>query len=105
MARTKESPRGAALRRRRSLVRFARIRDELEAASARRTRLWQDASSEGRPPDPGIAELDERIERLWRELREARAEALAAPREQVIADARAEERVYRELRRRLARTY
>ena len=102
MANTMESPRGLALRR--SLARFARIRDELGAASARRTRLWQAASSEGRPADPRITELDERIERLWRELREARAEALAAPREQVIAEARAEERVYRELRRRLART-
>jgi hypothetical protein len=90
-------------RRKRSLLRFARLRDELESAMERRTALWAECSRAGRPAADDVAALDARIDSMWRELRIARAEAVAAPRERIVADARAQERVYRELERRLAR--
>jgi hypothetical protein len=93
------------LRRRRSLERFARIRGELDVAMERRTRLWELGAAAGTGKGRRLAQLDQRIQSLWLQLREARAEALAAPREQLVAEARAQERVYRELDRRLARTF
>lgn len=87
------------------MERFARIRRELDAAMERRTRLWEVGAAAGTGAGLRLAQLDERIQGLWLELREARAEALAAPREQLVAEARAQERVYRELDRRLARTF
>ena len=100
-----ESPQRAQLRRRRSLERFARIRHELDTAMEHRTRLWEVGTTAGNETAQHLAQLDERIQQLWLQLREARAEALAAPREQLVAEARAQERVYRELDRRLARTF
>jgi hypothetical protein len=91
-------------RRKRSLQRFARLRTELEAAMERRTAIWAECSRAGRPAGRDVADLDQRIETMWRELRVARAEAVAAPRERIVAGARAQERVYRELDRRLARS-
>ena len=100
-----ESPQRAQVRRRRSLERFARIRRELDAAMECRTKLWELGATAGTGTGRRLAQLDERIQDLWLQLREARAEALAAPREQLVAEARAQERVYRELDRRLARTF
>jgi hypothetical protein len=93
------------VRRRRSLERFARIRRELDAAMERRTALWKQGATAGNGTGPRLPQLEERIQELWLQLREARAEALAAPREQLVAEARAQDRVYRELDRRLARTF
>jgi hypothetical protein len=102
MAKSIESPRRLEQRRRRSIVRFARIRGELDEAMERRSRLWHEPVR-GQTAPPELGSLERRIERLWRELREARAEALSAPRDELVREARTEERVYRELRRRLER--
>jgi hypothetical protein len=103
MAVRTETPERALQRRRRSLERFARVRRELAAAMERRTSLWESADGGANGRAERLALLEERIQELWLELREARAEALSAPRDQVVAEARAEERVYRELLRRLER--
>jgi hypothetical protein len=100
-----EPPSRVLLRRRRSLERFARIRRELDAAMERRSRLWEVGAAAGTGAGRRLAQLDEQIQALWLQLREARAEALAAPRDQLVAEARARDRVYRELDRRLARTF
>ena len=76
------------------------IRTELEAASARRTEIWE-GLSEGSDAEKAAeaAMLSDRIEALWSELRVAQAHARFGPAKDIIARARAEERLDRESRR------
>ena len=76
------------------------IRTELEAASARRTDVWE-GLSEGSDAEKAAeaAALSRRIEELWNQLRIAQAHARFGPAKDIIARARAEERLDRESRR------
>jgi hypothetical protein len=82
-------------------VRPAReIRNDLESATERRTVLWEELS-EGLDPQKSAeaAALSKRIEELWAELRASQARARFGPSEDIIARARAEDRLDRESRR------
>lgn len=76
------------------------IRRELDAATARRTEVWE-SLSEGTDAAKAAeaAALSRRIEALWSELRVAQARARFGPAENIIARARAEDRLDREARR------
>ena len=76
------------------------IRRDLDAATARRTEIWN-TLSEGTDPDKAAkaAALSTQIEALWAELRAAQAHARFGPAETIIARARAEDRLDRESRR------
>lgn len=76
------------------------IRTELDAATARRTEIWE-GLSEGsdREKAAEAAALSQRIEELWAELRVAQAHARFGPADSIIARARAEDRLDREARR------
>jgi hypothetical protein len=75
------------------------IRQELDEASARRTELWKQLSENG--PDEArsaeVATLSERIEALFQEARIAKSRTRFGAQEAIIARARAEERLDREL--------
>jgi hypothetical protein len=76
------------------------IRKDLEAASERRTALWEDLSEGLDVGKSGeAAALSRRIEELWAELRASEARARFGPSEDIIARARAEDRLDRESRR------
>ena len=76
------------------------IRKEIEDATARRTEIWE-TLSEGIDPAKAAeaAALSQEIEELWAELRVAQAHARFGPAEDIIARARAEDRLDREARR------
>jgi hypothetical protein len=75
------------------------IKQELDQASARRTELWKQLSETG--PDEAIstevAALSELIESLFQEARVVRNRTRFGAQEAIIARARAEERLDREL--------
>ncbi len=76
------------------------IQEELEAATARRSELWDDLSLASEPGTRGqIEELSQRIALLWSELRAAKAHVRSGPRDSIIARAHAEDRFDREERR------
>ncbi len=76
------------------------IRKELDEASERRARLWEELSVGLDPAKSAeAAALSARIEALWAELRAAHARARFGPAEDIIARARAEDRLDRESRR------
>ena len=79
---------------------IADIRAELEAATERRTELWEQLA-EGYDADASAeaARLSQRIEQLWEEARIARARARYGPSREIITRARAEDRLDREARR------
>ena len=76
------------------------IREDLDRATARRTEIWE-GLGEGTDPEKAAeaAALSERIDALWSELRIAEARARFGPAEDIIARARAEDRLDREARR------
>jgi FtsZ-binding cell division protein ZapB len=73
------------------------IRLEIEELTERRSELWHRLSTEGHSSEATqeLAELNERIEHLWDEHRELRARMRFGDREEIIARARAEERLNR----------
>jgi hypothetical protein len=75
------------------------IKHELDEAAARRSELWKQLSEAG--PDEAtsteVAALSERIESLYQEARIVRSRARFGEQEAIIARARAEERLDREL--------
>jgi hypothetical protein len=76
------------------------IRKDLEAATERRTALWEDLSKGlDMQKSAEAAALSKRIEELWAELRTSQARARFGPSEDIIARARAEDRLDRESRR------
>ena len=76
------------------------IRRELDAATQRRTEIWESLAEGGdRARTDEAAALSRRIEELWAELRVAQAHARFGPAESIIARARAEDRLDREARR------
>ena len=86
----------------RQLKRFRDIKHELAQATARRTALWQAQTDTSDPKEAlEVAWLSERIEALWTEARQLAAEIRSGPRAEIIARARAAERVERDLGRRL----
>ena len=86
----------------RQLKRLRAVKLELAQATARRTVLWQE-QTEATDPKAAVevAWLSERIEALWSEARQLAAEIRSGPRAEIIARARAAERVERDLGRRL----
>ncbi len=80
------------------------IRTELARITEERAELWGDLSEYH---DPGksdrAGELSELIEDLWTELRRAQAYARFGPADEIIAKARAEDRLDRESERRYSR--
>jgi hypothetical protein len=80
------------------------IRAELDRATKERGELWtylseqHDAAKSAR-----AADLSELIEALWTELRRAQAYARFGPADEIIARARAEDRLDRESERRYSR--
>ncbi len=72
------------------------IRVEIESATERRTELWH-TLSEGHDPEVAaeLQQLNEAIDGLWNEQREARATLRNGDRERIIRRARAEERLNR----------
>ncbi|MDQ4018743.1 MAG: hypothetical protein M3188_02780 [Actinomycetota bacterium] len=79
---------------------IADIRAELEAATKRRTELWEKLA-EGYDAEASVeaTRLSRRIEQLWEEARIARAYARYGPSQDIITRARAEDRLDREARR------
>jgi hypothetical protein len=79
---------------------LAEIRKDLEAASARRTELWEELAEQyDAAKSAEAAALSRRIEELWTEARAARARAQYGPSDEIITRARAEDRLDREARR------
>ena len=80
------------------------IRAELDRITEERAELWGDLS-ENHDADKSAraAELSELIEVLWTELRQAQAHARFGPADEIIAKARAEDRLDRESERRYSR--
>jgi hypothetical protein len=77
---------------------LSEIKRELEAATERRTALWQELSIAADPEKKAeVARLNERIEALWTEARAARNRQRFGPKERIVARARAEERLERDL--------
>ena len=73
---------------------------QLEAATARRSELWDDLSLTSDPePRSQIEELSQRVAALWSEPRAAKAHVRSGPRDSIIARAGAEDRFDREERR------
>jgi hypothetical protein len=80
------------------------IRAELDRATEERAELWGDLSENHNSEKSGrAAELSELIEDLWTELRRAEAQATFGPADEIIARARAEDRLDRESERRYSR--
>lgn len=74
------------------------IKQDLSEATERRTALWQELSIAGDAEKVAeVARLNERIEALWTEARAARNEARFGPKERIVARARKEERLERDL--------
>jgi hypothetical protein len=72
------------------------IHSEIEELSERRVDLWH-ALSEGHDAErqAEVRQLEERLEELWQEQRQLRAELRWGDRQRIIARARAEERLER----------
>lgn len=72
------------------------IRREIEQATDRRAELWH-VLSEGHEDEAAaeLAALNERLEGLWDEHRQARAQLRFGERDAIIQRARAEERLHR----------
>lgn len=80
------------------------IRVELDLAMEERAELWRYLSQRHDSAKSGRAgELSELIEDLWTELRRAQAYARFGPADEIIARARAEDRLDRESERRYSR--
>lgn len=80
------------------------IRDELDRATEDRAELWNDLSEQyDAAKSARAAELSRLIEELWTELRRAEAHARFGPADEIIARARAEDRLDRESERRYSR--
>ena len=81
------------------------LRAAQERITEERAELWGDLSEQHDAAKSGrAAELSELIEVLWTELRRAQAHARFGPADQIIARARAEDRLDRESERRYSRT-
>jgi ATP-dependent Clp protease ATP-binding subunit ClpA len=77
------------------------VRQELAEATDRRTGLWYEhVESAGAVLSSEVASLSERIDALWSEARMLAAEIRHGDRMDIIARARAAERVERDLTRR-----
>lgn len=80
------------------------IRTELDRITEERAELWGDLSEQhDTDKSARAAELSELIEDLWTELRRAQAHARFGPADEIIAKARAEDRLDRESERRYSR--
>jgi hypothetical protein len=80
------------------------IRVELDRITEERAELWGDlAENHDADKSAKAAELSELIEDLWTELRQAQAHARFGPADEIIAKARAEDRLDRESERRYSR--
>jgi hypothetical protein len=80
------------------------IRAELDRITEERAELWGDlAEHHDAVKSAKAAELSELIEDLWTELRQAQAHARFGPADEIIAKARAEDRLDRESERRYSR--
>jgi hypothetical protein len=80
------------------------IRAEIDRAMEERAELWVDLSDQhDSAKSAHAAELSELIEDLWTELRRAEAFARFGPADEIIARARAEDRLDRESERRYSR--
>jgi hypothetical protein len=77
------------------------IKNELAEATERRTELWKQLSAVGADPDLSaeIAAVSGRIESLWQEARTEKTRTRFGAQEAIIARARADERLERELGR------
>jgi hypothetical protein len=77
------------------------IKNELAGATEHRTELWKQLSAAGADPalSAEIATLSARIESLWQEARMEKTRARFGGQETIIARARADERLERELGR------
>jgi hypothetical protein len=74
------------------------IKTELDLAMQRRTELWRELSAGAdETKSTEVAKLNELIEALWQEARTARTRAQFGDQHSIIARARAEERLEREL--------
>ncbi len=75
---------------------IATIHQEIDEVSERRAELWHQLS-DGRNPEVAaqIKVLDEKLESLWNEHRQTRANIRFGEREQIVKRARAEERLER----------
>ena len=72
------------------------IHDDIDSATERRAELWHELS-EGHDAEAAeeLAALNERLEELWNEHRQARASLRFGDRDAIIQRARAEERLHR----------
>jgi len=76
---------------------LAEIQRELEEAVDRRAALWKHLSTSHDPDTAAQVErLSELIEALWAEARAARTRARFGPKDEIIARARADERLERQ---------
>jgi len=75
---------------------IATIHAEIDEVSERRAELWHQLS-DGRNPEVAaqIKALDEKLDALWNEHRQTRANIRFGEREQIVKRARAEERLER----------
>lgn len=75
---------------------IATIHAEIDEVSERRAELWHQLS-DGRNPEVAaqIKALDEKLDALWNEHRQTRANIRFGDREQIVKRARAEERLER----------
>ena len=75
---------------------IATIHAEIDEVSERRAELWHQLS-DGRNPEVAaqIKVLDEKLNALWNEHRQTRANIRFGDREQIVKRARAEERLER----------
>jgi hypothetical protein len=82
----------------------ADIREELDRITEERAELWGDLSMQHDfEKSARAAELSDLIEDLWTELRRSQAHARFGPADEIIARARAEDRLDRESDRRYSR--
>lgn len=80
------------------------IRRDLDEATKRRAEIWEDLSDQhDAVKSAQAAELSELIEELWTELRRAQVHARFGPADEIIARAKAEDRLDRESERRYVR--
>lgn len=77
---------------------LSQIKHELDEATERRSALWHELSIAADPDKAAeVARLNERVEALWTEARAARNRERFGPKELIIARARANERLERDL--------
>jgi hypothetical protein len=82
----------------------AEIRTELARLADERTLLWKELSlGHDRKTAAQVKRLNQNMDQLWLELRQARNEVRFGRQEEIIARARAEARIDDELQRRLIR--